>query len=125
MNVTRYTSSGLPTIPIKPNPPTIPAVNTPTVVIEPVSVPVTVKPQQQLLGVNGTGQRHDPILPVTTEKPTLVSDPINTADKDTYDMSDINDQVDVPSNETADALEASKRNYTITLKDVSLTNTTI
>lgn len=79
----------------------------------------TVQPkiERPLLGANGTGQRKDYGLPQTTAKPTLVSEPINTGDKATYDVID---SIDVPSNDTAEHIEATKHNYTITTRDVRI-----
>lgn len=122
-SVTRSSSASSPVV--KPNEPTIALTKLPTVVIEPVPLAVTDKPTltqpRPLLGVNGTGQLHvaNPAV-LTTEKPTLVSDPMSSNDdKGSYDMTDILEQVDVASNETADAVEAASRNLTITTKDVS------
>lgn len=100
---------------------------TPTLVINagavgdsaPVGLP---KPDRPLLGVNGTGQRR-PLLqavapaPVTTVKPTLVSEPISSDEQSKQDA--LYETVDVPSNDNATREEARKHNYTVEYKDVS------
>lgn len=86
---------------------------------DPVSTIQTPKVDRPLLGVNGTGQRKDILL--SSAKPTLVSDPINSDDKETYQVEEeILDSIDTPSNDTAEAIEATKRNYTITTQEVHL-----